>query len=166
MNSLLYRRGTIDDLFQLKNLGIASYTEFSKILTDENWKIMNNNLHNEDRLTDIITRSKIFVCETNNTLVGMAYLLLSGNPTNIYPADWSYIRMVGVSPGYRNMGIGKKLTGMCIGMAIEKGEKIIGLHTSEVMDAARHVYESLGFRIFKGIEPLYGVKYWVYKRDL
>jgi ribosomal protein S18 acetylase RimI-like enzyme len=166
MADLVYRHGSMDDLPQLKELGIISYAEFSKVFTHDNWEIMNNNLHNEERLADIINRSKVFVCEASDTIVGMAYLVPGGNPTNIYPADWSYIRMVGVHPGHRGLGIGKRLTGMCVDAAIENGEKIIGLHTSEVMNAARHVYESLGFSIFKEIDRIFGVRYWVYKRDL
>ncbi len=166
MADLLFRRGSTDDFDQLKELGIVSYSEFSKVLTPGNWQEMDNNLHSNERLADIITRSKIFVCEANDRLIGMAYLLPSGNPTNLYPADWSYIRMVGVHPQYRGRGIGKKLTGMCIDFAKEKGEKTIALHTSEVMDAARHVYESLGFTMFRDIGPIYGIRYWIYKKDL
>ena len=74
--------------------------------------------------------------------------------------------MVGVHPDFRGKGIGKKLTCMCIDDARENGEKIIGLHTSEVMDSARHIYESLGFTVYKEIDRIFGVRYWLYKMNL
>lgn len=40
------------------------------------------------------------------------------------------------------------------------------LHTSEMMGAARHIYESLGFKKLREIEPRYGKKYWLYKLEL
>ena len=55
---------------------------------------------------------------------------------------------------------------MCIDNARENGEKIIGLHTSEVMDTARHMYESLGFTVYKEIDRIFGVRYWLYNMNL
>jgi hypothetical protein len=39
----------------------------------------------------------------------------------------------------------------------------IGLHTSEKMDDARHIYEALGINIYKEIDPIYGMRYFLYK---
>lgn len=74
--------------------------------------------------------------------------------------------MVGVHPSFRGNGIGKRLTIMCIDEAQKSREKIIGLHTSEVMNSARHVYESLGFKVFKEIDKIFGVRYWLYRMNL
>jgi len=35
-----------------------------------------------------------------------------------------------------------------------------------MMDKARHIYESLGFKILKEIVPRLGKKYWLYTLDL
>lgn len=61
----------------------------------------------------------------------------SDNPTEIFDADWSYIRMVGVLPDYQGKGIAKQLTQFCIEYAKQSKEKVIALHTSEFMNAAR-----------------------------
>lgn len=165
-NALQYRKGSVADLSQLTELGILSYSEFSNVLTPENWTILNGRLHDEASRKQLIEQSTVFVCCDNDKIVGMAYLVSKGNPTDIYPADWSYIRMVGVHPEYRGLGIGKEVTRMCITQARATNEKIIGLHTSEIMDAARNVYESLGFHIVKEIPPVFGVRYWLYRLDL
>jgi len=51
-------------------------------------------------------------------------------------------------------------------MTEELKEKTIALHTSEFMDAARHIYEGLGFIMVKEIPPRYGKRYWLYRLDL
>jgi ribosomal protein S18 acetylase RimI-like enzyme len=96
----------------------------------------------------------------------MAFLLPSGNPTEIFENDWSYIRMVGVHPGYTGRGIARKLTEECIKLAGELNENIIALHTSEFMDAARHLYESIGFKRLKEIPNRLGKRYWLYTLDI
>ncbi len=84
----------------------------------------------------------------------------------MFKAEWSYIRLVGVDPDYRGKGIAKNLTEMCLEFAKKTKEKIIALHTSEFMDAARHIYESLGFKVLREIEPRLGKRYWLYTLEL
>ena len=161
-----YRIGTIEDKEKLRKLGLISYRQFKKVLTEENWNKMNAFLTAEDSYLDLLSKSKCFICETNYEIIGMAFLVSKGNPTDIFRRDWCYIRMVGVNPEYGGKGIGKKLTQMCIDSARETKEKIIALHTSEFMDVARHIYESIGFEQTKELEPLYGKKYWVYQLEI
>jgi ribosomal protein S18 acetylase RimI-like enzyme len=164
--NFLYREGSPIEKETLKQLGILSYSQFSSILEPADWNTMDRFLNNDNMWDKLVNGSKIFVCEDGGKLIGMAYLVPSGNPTHIYPADWSYVRMVGVDPGYRGRGIAKRLTQVCVDYARQSNEKIVGLHTSEKMDEARHIYESIGFSIYKEIEPIYGMKYWLYKLDL
>jgi ribosomal protein S18 acetylase RimI-like enzyme len=167
MNShLIYREGFAKEKKPLQQLGILSYNQFSKKLPTSDWAIMDRFLNNDKMWDQLVNNSTIFVCEDKGKLVGMAYLVPSGNPTHIYPADWSYIRMVGVDPAYRGKGIAKRLTQMCVDYARQSNEKIVGLHTSEKMDDARHIYESVGFVKYKEIDPIYGMKYWLYKLEL
>lgn len=166
VESLVYKESGLNDFQQLKNLGVISYGQYASILTPDNREKLYSFLYNDKGWEDLIRLSVPFVCVGKDTIVGMAYLIPGGNPNDIYPADWCYIRMVGVHPHYTGKGIAKKLTAMCIQKARELNEKIIGLHTSEFMDAARHIYESLGFTIEKEIPPRYGKKYWLYKLDL
>jgi ribosomal protein S18 acetylase RimI-like enzyme len=165
-NHFIYREGINEEKETLKQLGILSYNQFSKILSPADWDTMDRFLNNDKMWDQLVNNSKIFVCEDNGKMIGMAYLVPSGNPTHIYPADWSYVRMVGVDPAYRGKGIAKRLTQMCVDYARQSNEKIVGLHTSEKMDDARHIYESVGFAKYKEIDPIYGMKYWVYKLEL
>jgi ribosomal protein S18 acetylase RimI-like enzyme len=161
-----FREGSIHDLEQCMQLGIASYQQYSQILTAENWEKLNGFLHDKEGLANMISKYILFVCESENKIVGMAFFIPSGNPFDIYQDDWSYIRYVGVHPGHTKKGVGKKLVEMCIEKAKELNEKIITLHTSEFMQAAIHLYESLGFTILKEIPPRFGKRYWLYKLEL
>jgi ribosomal protein S18 acetylase RimI-like enzyme len=163
---LSYRLGTHSDLEQLKDLGILAYGEFSEILRPEKWDLMHTSLSNETNLLKLIETARVFVCTDGDTLVGMAYLVPKNNPTHIFPAEWAYIRLVGVHPRYRGMGIAQKLTQQCIEFAKASGEATIGLHTSEMMDAARHIYEGFGFKKVREIDNPFGVKYWLYSFEL
>lgn len=166
VNQLSYRTGSEDDLKQLQKLGIASYGQYAKVLTPENFAILDAFLHNEQAWRDLFEKATSFVSVDHDVIVGMAYLISSGNPTDIYQEDWCYIRMVGVHPHYTGRGIAKTLTKVCIDKAKEWNEKTIALHTSEFMDAARHIYESLGFKVLKEIPPRFGKRYWVYTLDI
>jgi len=162
-----YRQGTKDDLQSLKRLAIKSWTPFQKQLTGENWNSLNQTISNDKTYEELINQSTCIVCVAdNNNIIGMAFIVPNGNPTEIYLKEWSYIRFVSVDPEFEGKGIGRKLTTMCIDKAKEDGEKTIALHTSEIMNNARHIYESLGFEILREIDQRLGMRYWLYKLDL
>jgi ribosomal protein S18 acetylase RimI-like enzyme len=106
------------------------------------------------------------VCTKEEEIIGAAYLVPAGNPTPVFDEDWCYIRMVGVLPQYRGYGVARQLTKMCIEHAGQANERTIALHTSEFMDSARHLYESLGFRKMKEIDPIFGRRYWLYTLEI
>lgn len=163
--NLIYRKANLSDFDKLKSLGIESYSEFSKVLTNTNWDKMNSFLESSENLTNLINQSTVFVCEKDSKIIGMIYLVPSGNPTELFQKDWSYIRFLGVNTKYRGNGIGKKLTDLCMEYAKKTNEKYISLHTSEFMDSARAIYEKRGFKKTKEIEYL-GKKYWIYLYEL
>jgi ribosomal protein S18 acetylase RimI-like enzyme len=165
-NNFSYRIGTINDLDQLQDLSIIANGQFQIALTPDNWEIFNGNLQDKQKFIDLLKIANCFVCIENDKIIGVAYIILSGNPTVLFKSDWAYIRMVAVNPKNRGQGIAKRLTEMCIDFAKQNNEKTIALHTSEFMDAARHIYESLGFKVLKEIPPIFGKKYWLYTLNL
>lgn len=160
--AIVFRSGTNQDKYKLQQLGLKAYEQFKEVLTEENWNKMYGFLIAENSYTNLLDISKCFVCESDGYLIGMAYLIPNGNPTEIFEQDWSYIRMVGVDPSFAGNGIGKTLVQLCLHHARETNEKIVALHTSEFMNSARYIYENLGFRQTKELEELYGKKYWLY----
>lgn len=165
--NLTYRQGTKEDLQNLKKLAIKSWTPFQSQLTVENWNSLKQTISNDKTYEELIDQSTCIVCVANyDNVIGMAFIVPNGNPTDIYLKEWSYIRFVSVDPEFGGQGIGRKLTTMCIDIARQNGEKIIALHTSEIMDKARHIYESLGFNVLREIDQRLGKKYWLYKLEL
>jgi ribosomal protein S18 acetylase RimI-like enzyme len=161
-----YRSATLADKDQLIALALLSYGQYAPQLEPEHLKRLNKNISNRENWTNVITISKSVVCLDGDKIIGMAFLIPHGNPWEIFKAEWSYIRLVGVNPNYQGRGIAKILTRKCIEHAISLNEKTIALHTSEMMHAARHVYESAGFTILKEIEPRLGKRYWIYTMEL
>ena len=104
---LHYREGATADIKHLLALGIIAYGQFQQVLTEENWHKMCTNLSSEKTYADLIEKSKCFVCVANSEIVAMAYLMPNGNPTKIFEADWSYIRMVGVDPRFEGRELQK-----------------------------------------------------------
>ena len=161
------RQATYNDLKDLKDLAIKSWGQFQPNLTVENWQKLQNSLTDDKTYKELLDKSHSIVATNDrDEIIGMAFLVPNGNPTEIYDKEWCYIRFVTVDPNYGGQGIGRKLTNLCIDKARKCNEKIIALHTSEMMDTARHIYESLGFKILKEIDQRLGKRYWLYKLDL
>ena len=165
--NLIFRNGSINDLEKLKKLSLKSWGQFQSQLTPENWERLYESLSNENTYIELLKNSTCFVCKSSNDeIIGMVFLVPKGNPTEIYEETWCYIRFLTVDPHYGGNGIGRKLTQLCIDMALQNNETEMALHTSEMMDAARVIYESIGFKIFREIDSRLGKRYWLYKLDL
>ncbi|MCA2797944.1 GNAT family N-acetyltransferase, partial [Microcystis sp. M100S2] len=108
-----YRQGRISDITDLKNLGVSAWRQFETKLTADNWDKLYNSLSNENTYSDLLNVSDCIICTTeNDKIVGMAFLVPKGNPTDIYDKDWCYIRFVSVDPEFGGQGIGRRLTTM------------------------------------------------------
>ncbi len=155
------------NLKELKNLAINVWGVFEKELTLNNWLSLKQTLEDDNTYSELLSKSTCFICKNENEeIVGMSFLVSSGNPTEIYKKDWSYIRFVSVDPKYTGLGIGRKLTEMCMLQAKQNNEKTIALHTSEMMLNAISLYENLGFKVLKEIDSRLGKKYWLYTLDI
>jgi ribosomal protein S18 acetylase RimI-like enzyme len=162
-HNLTYRRANATDAPDIVELTLNAYRDYKAVLAPVDWARMETNLANESLFVELLNKAAAFVCETDNQLAGIIFLVPSGNPTPIFPADWSYIRLLGVDPRYRGLGIGRTLARLCIRHAQATGETGVALHTSEFMNTARQMYEALGFKQEKELAPIYGKRYWLYK---
>jgi GNAT superfamily N-acetyltransferase len=161
-----YRTAKTSDIPALVELAWSSYGQYAPFLTPEHFDTLKKSCHDEKKWEEIIAGSESFLVHKNDRLSGMAFLFSSGKMSDLFEPDWSYIRMLGVDPELQGQGTGRKLTELCIQRARSNGEKTIALHTSEIMKAARHIYESYGFRMHHEIPPRLGLKYSIYTLDL
>jgi GNAT superfamily N-acetyltransferase len=161
-----FRQGNIQDLEAIKQLSLLAYLQFENILSEENILAWKENLSKNKTYEDLFARSYCVVCEEDNSIVGSAFLVPSGNPFKWFEKEWAYIRLVAVQPEKAGQGIGKMLTKYCLQKAKENDEAIIALHTSEFQDAARHIYEGLGFKKIRDLEPSFGKQIYLYTLNL
>jgi GNAT superfamily N-acetyltransferase len=166
MNSKLsYRVGNVSDLKQIKDLTLLAYMQFRNVISKENAEAWEATLGDENIYKELFKTAECFICELDGKIAGSAFLIPHGNPYKWFEPEWAYIRLVAVHPENEGRGIGKKLTQLCVESAKSCGESIIALHTSEFQHAARHIYESIGFKKQKDF-VLYNKKYWIYTLQL
>lgn len=161
-----FRIGNLNDLNQIKDLTLNANMQYQNVLTKENVDTMDKNLSNVNTYKELFKTATCFVCENKSSIIGSAFLVPHGNPYKWFDAECSFIRLVAVHPKYEGNGIGKKLTQLCIDRAIETGENVITLHTSEFQNAARHIYESFGFIKIRDLDLVFGKKYYLYTLQL
>lgn len=161
------REGNSTDIPQLKKLALDTWQQYQAVLTKENWDRLYNTLTDDNTFYELLNNSCSFVCENEEKeVIGMSFLVPSGNPTAIYSNDQCYIRFVTVSSKYAGRRLGQKLTEKCIEKARETNESVIALHTSEFMDKARHLYGKLGFQVSRELPSRLGKRYWLYELRL
>lgn len=153
------------DLKKLQALGLVAYGQFKSILSAENWEKWEEGFNSDTNFSNLLDIGICIVCEKEKDIVGMAFLIPAGNPFLYFKEEWSYIRYVAVHPQHEGKGIGKMLTQLCIDEAALREESVIALHTSEFQDAARHIYEGLGFEKQKEF-TVFDRKYWIYTRSI
>jgi ribosomal protein S18 acetylase RimI-like enzyme len=163
---LQFRSAKPADIPQLTDLALVSYGTLAAVMSETESDKLRAGLSRKEMWEQLVACSHGFLCESGTRLTGMAFLVPSGNPWDVFPADWSYIRLVGVDPLFQGLGIARALTERCVEKARDLGESVIGLHTSEMMPAARHIYETMGFRVIREIERRYGLRYWLYAMEL
>lgn len=162
MDILNYRWVEEPDAEAITEVSLLSYGQFESVLTPEYWAQMKHSLSDSTKLQELICTSATLVCEANNQLAGVLFLTPSGCPAYPCPAEWAYIRRLGVAPRFRGRGIGRRLIEMAIQQARVNGEQHLGLHTSTIMPDARHLYEQLGFSVVRELAPILGQQYWLY----
>lgn len=163
---LSIRRPTTAEEDSLPFIHITAYSEYRNELSPEHWGTMKGSLENREAFRKLLDIATAFVCLHEDRIIGSIYLVPHGNPNHIFPADWTYIRLLGVLPAYQGRGIGRMLTEACIAHARSIGAHTLALHTSEFQPAARHIYESMGFAVHSELQPTYGKKYWLYTLNL
>ena len=76
--------------------------------------------------------------------------MLRFRPSLWNSADECYLAELYVVPARRGDGLGRSLLRACVDRARERGCDLVDLSTSEDDVAARHLYESEGFRRTEG----------------
>src|SRR4051812_31213108 len=108
------------------------------------------------RIADVADRARrttILVAVEDDAILGTVTLELEGRTDEGADADeakplrpgQAHVRMLGVAPEARGRGVGRLLMDACIDEARRVGKTLLTLNTTERMEVARAMYESMGF---------------------
>lgn len=143
----------------------AGYAEFRAAVGPVHHATMATNL---DRVVLTASPHRLLVAGLGPTgpVAGTVTYLAPDHPDYDHVAqDWAVIRALAVHPGARGRGLARALTDTCLARARADGAATVGLHTAELMTAARTLYEGLGFTVARSFGHL-GVRFLVYRLDL
>jgi ribosomal protein S18 acetylase RimI-like enzyme len=148
-SSFFIRTAIPNERAAISELTVRAYAQYATIMAPAAWaaleQAMRNGLASQERGDPGITR---VVAEQAGALVGS--VLLYAPASDAYdgaapPAAHPEIRLLAVAPELRGHGIGDALMRECIRHARGMGARELGLHTSHSMQAAKRMYERMGF---------------------
>lgn len=125
----------------------------SRIVIDT-YRTVDFTIHPEygDELVDVARRAAdpnvvVLVARLDGRPVGHAAVVLGDSPMadHVEP-EASSLRMVAVLPEAQGRGVGRALIVEAMDVARRAGRTSMRLYTQPMMQAAQHIYESLGFR--------------------
>lgn len=85
-------------------------------------------------------KERCWMAEANGEIVGSVFLVKKTD-------EIAKLRLLIVDPKARGLGIGKRLVEECVRFGRQVGYKKITLWTNNVLTAARHIYQSVGFQL-------------------
>ena len=145
----------------------AAYTQYKSEMPPDAWQYY---------LADIMDvrarmkESQLIVAEVEGNLAGTVTLYTHGRSQieGNWPEGWGGVRLLGVDPKYRGMGLGRMLMDECMRRCRAEGMKTVGLHTAPMMAVAKAMYERMGFQHVPEFDhhPRPGVTIMAYKLDL
>lgn len=165
--SVYLRDARPEELDEVSRLLRAAYQQYENSIPSGVWQY-----YLEDIL-DVRSRqatARLIVAGVNSRLAGTVTLYLNAPSSSEagWPEGWAGIRLLAVDPRYRRRGIGRALMDECVRRCREQGIATIGLHTTEIMDVARRMYERMGFKRIPEFDfhPAPGVVAMAYRLDL
>ena len=156
--SIILRDFIQEDSDKINEIAYAAWSQYEGVFSE--WKSFVDFIRNVSKLADYL---QFIVAVRNNELIGfVAYIGPHVKREKIFPDDWAVLRLLSVLPSMRGCGVGLSLTNECIKRAKKDGAKILGLHSSPVLQSALNLYLRIGFVFAKSIPKRRSVSYSVY----
>jgi GNAT superfamily N-acetyltransferase len=141
---ILVRDARLEELDKTSLLLKEAYQQYQSMLPSDAWNYYVEDIMN---VRSRFNESQLIVAEVNKQLAGTVtlYLRTHSSVQGGWPRGWAGIRLLAVHPSYRRRGIGRALMEECLRRCRKEGITTVGLHTTEMMDVARRIYERMGF---------------------
>ena len=138
------RRARAEEYADAGRVTALAYKEFARP-GDKDWERYISELADVEGRAD---RTEVFVAVDEGRILGCVTLELDqtvGDDDAELPPDVSCIRMLGVDPSARGLGIGRALVDACLERSREAGKRVVTLRTTERMRVAQSLYASMRF---------------------
>ncbi len=141
---VLIREGCEAEQDQVEALVKKAYREFQPLFSEKVWKTWMDNIWE----TVHSPAGVVIVAESEGKIQGVVkfYPDASRAGMGTWPREVASMRILAVDPSNRGKGYGTLLAGECIRRAKRLQIAAIYLYTGPFMQAARHIYEKLGFK--------------------
>lgn len=166
--STLVREAEPEEWDSVVALTLAAYEQYATSADPAFWRQYQENI--KTTITSSIDVIRL-VAVRDSEIVASAIYCLPCERTfgdrvvfNPYPE----MRLLSVSPKYRNLGLGALLIDECERRALGGSFEAITLHTTNLMTVARSMYERRGYKRFEQIdfEPAPGFHVWGYLKGM
>ena len=165
-NDIIIRDARADEATRVALLLRSAYQHYQKSMPPDAWRLY---LADMMDIRGRLKEAELIVAELEGQLTGTVTLYLRASSDAFeWPAGWAVVRLLGVLPQYLGNGIGSALMDECIRRCRERNIKTIGLHTADIMDVAKGMYERMGFKRIPEFDfhPRPDVVIVAYKLDL
>jgi ribosomal protein S18 acetylase RimI-like enzyme len=134
-----------DEREAMQDVTLAAYEEYATAMPKPFWEEYRQHIRMTLEKEGPVER---IVAERKGMIIGS--VLLYPSLADVYTEarvdiDWPEVRLLAVAPKARQQGVGSALMDECERRARCAGATVLGLHTTDMMQAAVHLYERRGF---------------------
>ena len=146
--NLEIRRSLTSERAEALDITLSAYTEYARAMRPEYWDSYRQ--HIVDTLTDFGAAQQL-VAIANGAPVGTTLYCPPGSAfaddaENVAASpDCPEVRLLAVAPAGRGQGVAHAIMEFCIERARNDNAPGLVLHTMTIMEAARSLYDSMGF---------------------
>ena len=146
MTELTLRDARPEDRAAIEDVTLSAYQEYASVM-QAGWEDYRQNILGT--LADVHPAEQI-VAEHDGRLVGTVLLFPAKRKVELpdgsqFVFESPEIRLLAVAPAARGLGVGTTLVEECMRRAQRAGNAAITLHTTDMMAAAKRMYEGMGF---------------------
>jgi ribosomal protein S18 acetylase RimI-like enzyme len=141
---VLIREGSAAEQDQVEALVKRAYREFKPLFPEQIWEAWMKNIWE----TIHASAGVIIVAESGGEIQGVVKFYPDAGRAGMgtWPTEAASMRILAVHPDSRGKGYGTLLARECVQRAKTLKIATIFLYTGTFMQAARHIYEKLGFK--------------------